>query len=447
MSGTANAFARAAHVLGGRLAAGAVQLEDRCAWLSFDVDESDPGGSVIEVSTGHDLYAGTAGIALALAHLAGDEPDPAVMTAARGGLRHALAHLDDDLSLHAGRAGVALAALVAGRLLEDADLASKGVRLAREVAEASARGPGRGGWDLIAGDAGIALALTSFADETGDPDYLDAAARVAGRLADAGMSTSYGTSWPAPTAEGPGLVGLGHGTSGAALALATVADRTGRGDLAARAADALRYERAWCHPLWGWPDLRGVTGANAGRTPPYPTQWCHGSAGAGIARARMLRLPVMAEFLDEACLTEVASAVEVCTTTTLRQLAASDTGLLPNLSICHGVGSVAELHLECYLTTGDQEHLDHARRLTLAALGVPEASRGGWLDASMADAELVAPLERIACGLPGGPEVPGLMLGLAGVVMLLLRLADPTSVPAPGLDTNTFEAARPRLVH
>ncbi|WP_107774187.1 lanthionine synthetase LanC family protein [Nocardioides sediminis] len=446
MSGAGIAFERAAHVLGGRLAGAAVHHEGRCAWLSFDVDESNPAGSVIETSTGPDLYGGTAGIALALSYLASGGSDPVVAAAARGGLRHALANVGDDVSLQMGRAGVALAALVAGRLLEDADIVAGGADLAREVADVSTRGSSTGEWDLIAGDAGIALALTSFAEETADPDHLGAAVQTADRLADAGLDTSYGTCWPSPSADAPGLVGLGHGTSGAALALATVADRAGRGDLAARAADALRYERVWSHAMWGWPDLRGVTGARAGRTSlPYPTQWCHGSAGAGIARARMLRLPVMTGLLGESCLTEVAAAVEVSTTTTLRQLATPDTGL-PNLSICHGVGSVAELHLECHLTSGDQEHLDHARRLTLAGLGVPEELRGAWLDGSVSETDLAAPLERIACGLPGGPEVPGLMLGLAGVVVLLLRLADPASVPAPGLGADTADGSRTRLL-
>jgi lantibiotic modifying enzyme len=89
------------------------------------------------------------------------------------------------------------------------------------------------------------------------------------------------------------------------------------------------------------------------------------------------------------------------------------------LTTCHGVGGVLELLLEAYRVLGEPEHLASARWLVaraLTALG-PDVER--WPD-----------------GL-GTVADPGLMTGLAGVMLTLLRVSDPGSVPSVGLFPRT----------
>ncbi|NHB83744.1 hypothetical protein G7085_00885 [Tessaracoccus sp. HDW20] len=132
--------------------------------------------------------------------------------------------------------------------------------------------------DGLAGDL-LALIRTRSDDVERVRRLVDSLARSATRLDDL-------VWWADPRLPGERpLCGLAHGASGVALALAEAAvAHPGVADVAAPLiAGALRWESAWHDPGLGWPDLRGDDGG-------HPVLWCHGAAGIGAVRLRLLEL-------------------------------------------------------------------------------------------------------------------------------------------------------------
>lgn len=416
---------RGAAVIGERLVSDAIWHDGRCTWLTHDIDESGETPVVIERSAGADLYQGTAGIGWALAHLAARTHDQATAATARGALRHALANAPDDDSLHGGRAGIAYAGCDAATLLGDEELLGAARSLAVAVADRCRHGADTG-WDLMGGAAGTALALMSL---PGD-QFIDAALELARRLAAGATVADEAWSWPSPGSVEPPLCGLGHGAAGVATTLAAVARAADTREFDAAIHGALDFERTWFDRSAGWPDLRGFTrlAVHSGQRPGYPVHWCHGASGAGIARLRIANDLGTHDPRCSLTLTEAAAALDLSTSAALRALADHEPRheWLANVSLCHGIGSVAELQLAAYRYTGDDIHLRHAQRLMLKVLGIDTVR-------AVADHDPCARLTALPCGIPGAPEVPGLMVGTAGVLSLLLRLSQPDTAHPAGL--------------
>lgn len=136
------------------------------------------------------------------------------------------------------------------------------------------------------------------------------------------------------------------------------------------------------------------------------TAWCHGAPGIGLSRLDLLRTRPSDLHLRR--------EVEAALLTTIRA------GFGSNLSLCHGDLGNIEL--------------------------IARASR--WLDASWSKdlhrlgAEILGSIQErgFRCGVPLGIETPGLMAGLAGIGLGLLRLVDPVGIPCvllvepPGVD-------------
>lgn len=410
-----------------RMVEEAVWHDDRCTWTGDDIDQgpgAPPDGELVHRPVGADLYGGTSGIAWFLAHAWRAGGDAGAREAALGAVRHSLHRTGAtpaDTGLYTGALGVAVAAASVARLLGDppeAGTIRAGADRLGEVVAAlcAAGGPpvagDPGGADLIQGDAGRVVGLLVLAGRPGASPALGAAAAVAGeRLLAAAVRAPEGWSWPAPDPAWPGLCGLGHGASGPAVALGMLAAATGDDRFAEGAHQAERYERSWFdRARSNWPDLRAAP-------PDHPSFWCHGAGGIGVARLQAWRRTG-----DPTVLAEAAAALDTATAATMRALrqAAGGDGAVPsfdcNLSLCHGVSSVAELHAMAGELTGAGDHLAHGRRLVQWALDGTDAA-----------------LAAIACGVPGGGEAPGLMLGLAGVGATFLRLADPSWLPSPAL--------------
>lgn len=148
----------------------------------------------------------------------------------------------------------------------------------------------------------------------------------------------------------------------------------------------MAYERGWFCPERGnWPDLRASRGDAAGR--PFLHAWCHGGPGIGLGR-----LASAPHVDDDAIGEEVAAAVA----TTL------DQGFGQNHSLCHGdLGNLDLLWKASHPAAG------------MAARILAGIERGGW-----------------RCGVGVRTEVPGLMVGLAGIGYGLLRAAAPATTPS-----------------
>ena len=139
-----------------------------------------------------------------------------------------------------------------------------------------------------------------------------------------------------------------------------------------------------------WRDLRHETGGTA------TFAWCHGAPGVGLGR--LLCLP----YLDDAAVREeITAALE----------ATLSRGFGTSHCLCHGDLGNLETLLQASLRLREPRWEEETHRL--AARVIDSMERSGCL-----------------CGVPMAVEVPGLMVGIAGIGYQLLRLAEPSRVPS-----------------
>ncbi|MFI6538742.1 lanthionine synthetase LanC family protein [Nonomuraea sp. NPDC050547] len=357
-------------------------------WHGAIVGGTDDDPHVRIGDTGDDLYSGSAGIGLFLSCAARHDPTGRFANLAAEAITRSLTQAPDlvrqsRLGLYDGATGIALAALLAGRLLGDDGLVTEGEKLCLSITRTPCPS---GGHDLISGTAGIIIGLTHAHRITGNPVLRDATLSLARDLKAASAPEPWGRSWP------PHLTGLAHGASGPALALLET------GDIEAATA-AMRYERSWCSPFHGnWPDLRA-------QPPGYPAFWCHGAVGIGLSRLRAHELT-----RDTTALAEASLAIQAVRDLTIRAGTASREHQPVDLSLCHGLSGAAELLITAATVLKEDAHLRAARKI--GTLMIEHRDRmGTW-----------------PCGLPHElhrGETPDLFLGTAGIGLTLLRLHDP----------------------
>jgi type 2 lantibiotic biosynthesis protein LanM len=248
--------------------------------------------------------------------------------------------------------------------------------------------------DLVSGIAGLVAPVAAFHKST----PTGASARVlscVGALLLERQDEAGGWS----LAQGhPALVGLSHGASGIAVALAELADALGDDRYAAAAARGVGFETAlFDAEARNWPDLRrGLAQVNrlAMRS------WCHGSVGIALARLRMLELLSThddAERWREQLIVAVESSIS--------------SRLTPVDHLCCGnIGRAAVITLVGQAVGNRRWEYEGCR------LGATVASAAGGSPENY----------RLLLGIDGasGLRLPGLMTGLAGIGMYLLHGQD-----------------------
>jgi lantibiotic modifying enzyme len=403
-----------------RLAGEAVATPAGVTWHGPDVVGDANDHHIEHGDTGPDLYAGAAGIGLFLAAAARLDEDAAVATVARQAASEALAHVTDlaranRVGLLDGVAGIASAAIEIGRLLGDGGLATEARRTAGMLAAGLRAAAGPQGFDLTSGTAGVVLSLLALAPpgQSNGDGLVEACHAGARSLAETARPEAWGVSWPSSeTPDHPGLLGMAHGGAGIGLALAEVAALTDDSRLRDAADAAHEYERSWFSADRGnWPDLREPDGpgAEAGRWPSWPTFWCHGGLGIGLARLRVHQLTG-----DHSSLAEASIGIEATRRLVIAAGTAAQRGHPTDACLCHGLAGAAEFLLNAAETLGVREHARAADRVGYLILEQNDVNGGRW-----------------PCGLRDAGEVPGLFLGLAGIGLTLLRLHDPTLCPSP----------------
>jgi lantibiotic modifying enzyme len=400
-------YLEVADAIGRRLVRDAVWSGDRCGWLAWTQEPYAGAFHPVYRATGADLYMGAAGIGLFLAHLAAVTHDAAQREAAEGAARRVRRELAERppayTGFYAGAAGSAWGLARMGEVLERPEWVAEGMDALGHAGE-RALAEGGQGFDLLAGDAGIVLALVDGADRHGRAALLDVAERLAERLAAGAQASPEGLSWPTGAGEWRNLLGLSHGTTGIALALLELHRVRPDERWRRTALEALRYERALYDPARrNWPDFRAIAGT-AG-APGHPVAWCHGATGVGIARLRMHDLLPD----DPAILPEVDVALA-------QAAAALNTPMDPraaDFSLCHGATGNSELLLMMGERFGRPEAVEAARRVGDAGYQAFHLTRQPW-----------------ACGIQGCGESPSLLTGTAGIGMHYLRLYDPAAMPS-----------------
>lgn len=244
--------------------------------------------------------------------------------------------------------------------------------------------------DVMQGNAGAIVPLLSLHRMTGSRKPLDMAQRLGEHLLQLARPSDGGAGWLGAQYPDRPMTGFSHGASGFAWALTELFAATGDYAFAEKALAAVHFERSHYSPeIENWEDLRTLDGKD------YMAAWCHGACGIGLSRVRM-----QSHLDNELIRQDLRAAVR----TTYRQ------GFGSNHSLCHG-------------DLGSLELLLHASRL------LPQEGWGARL--AERTAQTVASIEKEGwlCGVPLDVETPGLMEGLAGIGLGLLRLAAPERVP------------------
>src|SRR5262245_24605895 len=415
-------YLAAAVEIGGRLATDAIRTPSGLTSEGYELEGEDEATlRVVRRPLGADVYAGAAGIAWFLGHLAPWSDDRSFAQTAIAATKFALAEASARLhpttvSLYSGATGVALSAYEVGQRLRRADLCRAALSLARRAANVVSRQAEMLEVDLIGGRAGIVVALLAINRHAGDAMLVDASRIACDRLVGERQEAWWGSSWPDRHAAAgtPALCGLGHGASGIGWALAEAAAATGEQRFMRAAEEAFLYERGWLSvERCAWPDLREPTptSIDEGRWPGWMTAWCHGALGIGAARLRHYEMSRDLSALAEATVSiHAARAIAVNAAASLRR------GHVSDVTLCHGLGGAAELMLLAYEVSGLPEHLRAARRVGDLCLEIYEANQRRW-----------------TCGLQRAERVPGLFLGLAGIGVTMLRLHAPSLIGSPML--------------
>lgn len=401
----------------------ALELADRIA--AFDSELA--AGAERSVTAGERLldlalYDGRMGRALVLA--AADRRDGGSRWGSR---RDALLHelerwratvkaANDDWSIGAltGLGSLVWGLVALARATDDRTLLEPAATLADQLTEARLAADRR--FDLEGGAAGAVLALLALAEASGERRWLDRARFAGARLAAAAVAQPEGgIGWPAE--GGTALAGFAHGAAGIVRALQALA-RHAEADAAALAPvidGGLAFERALFDPQRGnWPtrDAR-ASAADALRSGPWMTAWCHGAPGIGLGR--LLAAPPDGSHRGGEEVAVAAAAI-----------AAAGDGSFDHL--CCGA----------------------AGRWGILARLAEGMNRSDWADAARRGA--TALLER-TLRLPRSPREPeaaeaGLFRGLGGAAWLTLAagdadLLDPLALELPSEAERRRQAGRP----
>jgi type 2 lantibiotic biosynthesis protein LanM len=348
---------------------------------------------------GHDLYAGTSGIAVFFAGLfaVGQRArDREAALAALGGGRLALHAAIPRLLGRGGLSGVLEAMLRVADLVGEPQLVDEALSAALRLTPP--RLERDRAYDVIGGNAGLIPVLLALHRCVADPRLLELAHAAATWL----VRRRQGRAWP--TVDGKCLNGHAHGAAGIALALARAGQATGDAALLDAARAATGYENEQYIEGEGWPDLRGVDGL-ASRT-----SWCHG--GPGIALARVASAAALSP-------EEVRGDVErglLCALQTSDRLEAGSTGPRRPDTLCCGLAGQLDILLECGLKCERPDWVERARA-ACRHLRAPYQLYG-------------SPSPRGVAQLPDESLHPGLYRGLAGIGYTLLRIEAPARLPS-----------------
>lgn len=414
MIGSRQHFLETANAIGARLCRDAIWHDGRCNWLGDSMEFVSNAWKVAHRAFGPGLYGGTSGIGLFLARLASFTNERMYQKAAEGGIRQALKekdtlHAATRIALYTGQTGIAWAAINAGQSLGNREFVEHGIDIIERLLEEPIQ---KEALDIISGSAGAIPALIHLYQHLMPEDrVLDCAIRHGDHLIDTARKRDLGWSWNTlnlPPKEGQDdLTGYSHGSAGIGLAFLELHEVTGEPRFLVAAEQAFKYERHWFSPEHeNWPDLRGLgeAGSHGEGELHYNSAWCHGAPGIGLSRIRAYELTGEEVYLKEA---------ECALRTTIKGLSYVSHAGQGNFSLCHGHAGNAELPIYASQVLDNNEYLSLAENVGLKGTELFEHYKMPW-----------------PCGVQGGGETPGLMLGLAGIGYFYLRLYEPTTTPS-----------------
>lgn len=253
-------------------------------------------------------------------------------------------------------------------------------------------------YDLMSGSAGCIIVLIKLYEKTGEKYALDLAIKCGEMLLKKAINIEGGFGWQ-PKIASNALAGFSHGAAGISWALYKLGDISGMNKFTEAGHKALVFERSlFSEERGNWADKRAFKGVV--NEDLVPLAWCHGAPG--ILLSRLLIRPYVnskeeRDYIDK--------EINIALNTTEKF------GFGRSHCLCHGdLGNIEILNYasECLNRYELKDLTTNYSRIV-----VDDILNGKW-----------------QCGLPNQKEVPGVMLGIAGIGLSLLKLYDPDLVPA-----------------
>jgi type 2 lantibiotic biosynthesis protein LanM len=386
--------------VGDRLEELALHDENGATWLGLDLNIHEHW-EVLPL--GVNLYNGVPGVAFFLAYLGKVLKKQRYTALAKSALATLQIQLEDRLSkitsigAFEGLSGIIYTLLHLGALWNREDLIIQASELVEQVIPLIEQDDQL---DIIGGAAGCIRSLLSLNAYAPSKKALVAALQCGNHLIAQAKPMPHGIGWATKSSEQKALAGFSHGVAGISWTLLELSAVSGEEQFRATALQGLEYERSLFMPqVSNWPNLQRLSDSilsSADAQESCMTAWCHGAPGIGLARLQML--PYLE---DDAIRTEINTSLS----TTLTH------GFDQNHCLCHGDLGNLELFLQASLILKDPQLNDRLSCLTFNIL--ESIDEQGFL-----------------CGVPMMVETPDLMVGLAGIGYELLRLAEPSVVPA-----------------
>ncbi len=252
-------------------------------------------------------------------------------------------------------------------------------------------------YDIVSGTAGYLLALLELYRHV-PLDLILAQAITCGNHLVRSQASANSLCWQQPWAKEP-LAGMAHGASGISYALSALYAITREPHLLDSAIRGFEYEKSlFSEDAGNWPDLRMGSSPPDSSNKQYMTAWCHGATGIGYSRLGVFRLWSNSFLLDD---------LNAAVSTTLRDLHDGRDHL------CCGLFGRLDFLFEAGHFLGDSLLIETVYRVSADAIS--RANKlGHWLLGP--DPSILLP-------------IPGLMQGVSGIGLTLLRFAVPTKMP------------------
>jgi len=347
------------------------------------------------------INTGSGGTVLALAELVAELHDSTHRSVLAEGARW-LMHSADTIAhpipgLYVGEAGVGAALLRAGQVLGDESLIVAATKRSIWVSEQPYSSQ-----DLMTGVAGRLRFHLWIWDETHDVAHLHAAIAAGNWLVSVVEDAGSGAMcWTLPEAFArKTYVGYAHGAAGIADALLDLFEVTGSEYFLAPVFGVVRLLERLASPTLddgsglNWP----IYASKASPIDLVGAFWCHGACGIG----KFLLHTGELHLLPQTSAMAVGAARMVARGTRWA-----------NPTHCHGLAGSIEFLLDMFQASGDQAYYTEARSLAtlLEAFAVEHHGFLAW------------PSESPSC------ITPDYVVGYAGVLVCLLRLANPWHLP------------------
>ena len=396
--GEADPFMKQAMAIGDALEGLAIKHRMGCSWLSLY--RPDPASPSLELMHPQPwMTSGAAGTALFLAGLAKVSGESRFAELAKSALRFTFGsfevcskHFTDKDLMKTGLngAGLVIYSLAScARSLEDEEFRDMAVRAALTIPLdgcRQVRNP-----DVLNGASGLLLAILALYREQPDPRLFDRARGLGAGIAECQEKGDGSGGWTVPGMARP-LLGMAHGAAGIAMALWRLHLVDGDRRWVDSVRRGLDYERRYFRARDGdWPNLQA-----APDPPRFMTGWCGGAPGIGLARLSLRDLPDSA--IDE----EIEAAISA----TVRNLGTGTQNLC-----CGEAGRIVFLESAGRIL----KRPDLTAMATASALRMIDtyAGCGFWRLQHFCERNIV----------------PGLLDGIGGIGMALLRAASPEPVP------------------